>query len=232
MRRSLALALLAAFCASPLAAKAGSTARPRIMVVGVAHLVAKADLHNATWARSVFDPRMQSQISRLVAGIAAFKPNKVMIEARADNPAYVERYKQYLHRTYRLGPNENDQFGYRLAGRLGLRTIYPIDSLGEFPFDYDSVRAAAAKYRQTAVLAEANSEIDPLVRKSNQLERSSDLIVLMRYLNSAATSGSQRRMVYVHRRDWKCLNGLCGSDAHEFVVRSKSAYLCQYRAPG
>lgn len=154
------------------------------MVVGVAHLQAKADLHNAQWGASVFAPEMQAQIRHLIAGIASFRPTKVAIEARADNPVYVARYNAYRRGTYRLGPNEDDQFGYRLAALAGLPTIYPIDSTGYFPFDYDSVRAAATKNGQEDVLSAAAAEIQPLVKKSDAFERSSNLLALLRYENS------------------------------------------------
>lgn len=165
-------------------ARAHASDLPQIMVVGVVHLEARADLHNAVWGSSVFAPGMQQQIARLVGSLAKFRPNKVMIEGRADDPTYVQRYAAYRRGAYRLGPNEDDQFGYRLAGMLGLPTIYPIDSTGRFPFDYDRLQAAAAKHGQNSILTRANAELAPLVRRSNQLEQASNLIGVMRYINS------------------------------------------------
>lgn len=165
-------------------AHAETDKRPQILIVGVAHLEAKADLHNAAWGRSVFAPEMQAQIVRLTSALARFKPTKVMIEARADNPIYVRRYDAYLRGAYRLGSNEDDQLGYRLARMCGLPTIYPIDSTGHFPFDYDAVRAVAAKSGQNALLAQASAELAPLVAQSSQLERAGNLIGLLRYLNT------------------------------------------------
>jgi len=157
----------------------------QIMVVGVAHLEAEDDVHNSTWGASVFAPAMQAQIAQVTRALAKFKPNKVMIEARADDPKFVRRYEAYLRGPYRLGPNENDQFGFRLARMLGLPTIYPIDSTGSFPFDYDAAQAAAAKSGQMSLIARANAAIAPLVARSSQLERASNLIGVLRYLNSS-----------------------------------------------
>lgn len=185
MRISVLCAFAVLFGAlSPVCAQTGRESRSEIMVVGVAHLVAKADLHNATWGSSAFTPQMQSQIKQLVNGLARFKPTKVMIEARANNPIYVQRYLSYRARQYQLGANEDDQFGYRLAGLLNLPTIYPIDSVGTFPFDYDRVRRAAWKFGETSVLKAADAELRPLVEKTNALERSDNLLALMRYMNT------------------------------------------------
>ena len=179
------LTAVAVLLIAPPMVRAQSGERPQVMVVGVAHLEAKDDLHNSTWGSSVFSPDMQQQIARIVDGLAKFKPTKVMIEARADNPVYVQRYEAYHHGHYRLGPNEDDQFGYRLAGRLGLTTVYAIDSTRSFPFDYDGVQAAAARDGQNSILAQANAQLADLVQRSNGLERAGNLIGLMRYLNTS-----------------------------------------------
>ncbi len=163
---------------------AAQAAKPQVMIVGVAHLQAKRDLHNATWGRDVFDPQMQTQIRTIVARLARFKPTKVMIEAEATNPVYVQRYASYLRGTYQLGPNEDDQFGYRLAKIAGLRSIDPIDSIGSFPFDYDKLQAAAAAYGEKPAFDSANAGLQSLVDRSNALERESRLVDLLEYLNT------------------------------------------------
>ena len=113
------------------------------MIVGVAHLVAKADLHNATWGEDALAPAMQTQIKRAMTRLAAFKPTKVMIEPNPEKPIYVERYERFLRARYTLGPNEDDQFGCRLGAMMRNPTIYPIDTHTDFPFDYGSVQASA-----------------------------------------------------------------------------------------
>jgi hypothetical protein len=130
-------AVIAAIIVSPLA-QARTGDRLRVMVVGLSHFVHKLDLHNSTWGSSPLSPEMQKQIGQIVAALAKFRPTKVMIEARANDPVYVQRYLAYRRGPYRLGPNEREQFGYRLAGLLGLPTIFPIDSIGDFPFDSHS----------------------------------------------------------------------------------------------
>jgi len=179
------IAVIATMIIGPPLARAQSDERPQVMVVGVAHFVAKADLHNSTWGSSSLSPAMQAQIGRVTDALARFKPNKVMIEARANDPVYVERYQAYRQGRYHLGPNEREQFAYRLAGALGLPTIYPIDSTGSFPFDYESVKAAAARNGQSGILRQADAGLEGVIRKMNGLERASDLVGTLRYLNSS-----------------------------------------------
>ncbi len=154
------------------------------MIVGVAHLVAKADLHNSTWGQDALGPAMQAQIKLVVARLAAFRPTKVMIEADPGKPAFVERYKAYLAGRYALGPNENDQFGYRLAAIAGNPTIYPIDARGNFPFDYDAVLASARRNHQGAILAAADGHAAKLVATASALEKQNRVLDVLAYLNS------------------------------------------------
>lgn len=179
------IAALASMFILPPMVRAQSGERPQVMVVGVAHFDAHADVHDASWGSSVFSPGMQRQIARIIDALAKFKPNKVMIEAQATNPVFVQRYEAYRRGQYRLGANEDYQFGYRLAASLGLPTIFPIDSTGNFPFDYDGLQAQAAELGQTSILEQAKAETAGLVRRQTELSRASNLIGLMRYLNTA-----------------------------------------------
>ena len=109
------------------------------------------------------------------------------IEARADNPLYVQRYLAYRRGKYRLGANEREQLGYRLAGLRRLPTIYPIDSTGNFPFDYANVQAAAAKNDQNAILTQADVQEETAIRTENRLQRADDIVGCLRFLNMPRT---------------------------------------------
>ncbi len=192
------MALTAALC-SPASAQTNPP-KAQVMIVGVAHLVAKSDLHNAAWSQDALSPAMQAQIVAVVSRLAAFKPTKVMIEAVASDPKYVQRYKEYLRGAYRLGPNEDDQFGYRLAALSHNPTIYPIDTKSGFPFDYDAVVASAKKHGQTAILQQADAHSRPLIRVSDTLEKQSRVLDVLRYLNTPqALSLNASWYMYVNR---------------------------------
>lgn len=180
-----ALATLVAFVL-PVFSPARATALPQVMVIGVAHLIRKRDLHNSEWGSSIFAPAMQRRIERLVQALARYKPTKVMIEAPATDPIYVKRYQAYLRGAYRLSGDEDDQFGYRLAKMMRLKTIYPIDSTDDFTLHFRPVLAAAARLGQTSLVTQANAEVAVLLRHSNRLEQAGDLIATLRYLNTDA----------------------------------------------
>lgn len=185
-------AIVATLIVSPIPrAQAGE--RPQVMVVGLAHFVHKLDRHNAAWGSSALAPDMQTQIARIVQALAEFKPTKVMIEARADDPIYVQRYLAYRRGKYRLGANEREQLGYRLAGLMRLPTIYPIDSTGSFPFDYARVQAAAAKNDQSAILTQADAHQEATIRTENRLERADDMVGCLRFLNARGSLNSNAR---------------------------------------
>ncbi len=112
---------------------------------------------------------MQSQIKLAIARLATFKPTKVMIEADPERPIFVQRYKAYLAGHYVLGPNENDQFGYRLAAMENNPTIYPIDTHKDFPLDYDALQASAKRHGQTAIFTALNAHLAPLATNTNAL---------------------------------------------------------------
>ncbi|MBV9264144.1 MAG: hypothetical protein JO324_07455 [Candidatus Eremiobacteraeota bacterium] len=194
------VALVAALLSTAAQAAAQEpAAKPQVMIVGVAHLVAKHDLHNATWRDDALAAPMQSQIADVVSRLAAFKPTKVMIEASAADPKYVQRYKAYLAGTYQLGPNENDQLGYRLAAVAHNPTIYPIDEVN-FTFDYPSVVASAKRNGQNALLAQAEAAMQPLVERSNALEQQDRLRDLLRFLNTPeALDANAAWYMYVNR---------------------------------
>jgi hypothetical protein len=166
----------------PQAASEGKSPHRRIMVVGVAHLVAKKDLHNSGFDDPLGAER-QKQIAEFIGRLAAFRPTKVMIEALYGDTKVEEQYQQYLKGSYELGANEIYQFGFRLAGLSKNTGIYPIDSRG-FPFDFEAVKKSAEQNRQSAVLDEAEAETSPLRIREKELVEKGTMLDLVRSLNT------------------------------------------------
>ncbi|MHB8140786.1 MAG: DUF5694 domain-containing protein [Vulcanimicrobiaceae bacterium] len=178
------LACLALIAIAPPAANASALpSKAQVMIVGVAHLVANRDVIKNTWGASALSPVMQSQIREVVARLAAFRPTKVMIEASADNPLYVKRYKDYLAGRYTLSANENDQYGYRLAALSHDSTIYPIDAFN-FPFPYESMVAWAQRHGQGGILTAADKATAWFINKDHALERRDLLLDDLIFLNT------------------------------------------------
>jgi len=158
------------------------TARTQIMIVGVAHLVAKNDLHNSSFDDPL-SPVRQAQIAEFIRRLTAFHPTKVMIEAPFGNTAVQDRYTQYVKGAYALSANEIDQFGFRLAKLSSHARVYPIDSQG-FPFDFDAVKASAAQHQQTALLDRAEAATEPLRAREYTLMEKGTMLELVRFLNT------------------------------------------------
>jgi hypothetical protein len=102
----------------------------QVMLVGTVHMANPGNDARNTDAPDVQTPERQAELDDLVARLAAFDPQKVMIEwvlgaesARADSA-----YAAYLAADGRAESREEiDQVAFRLARRLGHRAVYPID---------------------------------------------------------------------------------------------------------
>lgn len=180
----LTIVLLLAFILPHHAAAAG-THRIPVMIVGLAHFVAHADLHNSKFV-DIMSPKHQEQIKDVVKNLARFKPTKVMIEQPYGDTKIVAQYQQYLNGKFKLSANEVYQLGFRLAAMSKNKSIYPIDSNTDFPFDYDKVVASAKQHDQTAILDAAAAHTKPLIERSDYLEQHGSILELLRYLNTPA----------------------------------------------
>ncbi|HTU80548.1 MAG TPA: DUF5694 domain-containing protein [Candidatus Acidoferrales bacterium] len=186
MRKLLALLVLLGL-AGPFqrAAAAQATSPPSdvagVMVLGVAHLVARRDIHNSVFADSPLSPARQEQIADVVRRLAAFHPTKVLIEAPMGDAVFPQRYREYLEGNYTLGAGEIYQFGFRLAKLAGNPTIYPIDTFGPALLNDDSRIDAYLKANFNRV---ADSRTDAFLARQDDIERSGTYLDLLRYLNS------------------------------------------------
>ena len=78
-------------------------------------------------ADDVRSPRRQKELAELLDRLEKFRPTIVAIEAAYRNPKWPDRYALWREGKYALGKNEIEQIGLRLAGRLGLSTVVPVD---------------------------------------------------------------------------------------------------------
>lgn len=115
-------------------------ARAEVLVLGTFHMANRGhDIYNMH-ADDVLAPERQAEIAQLLDVLKKFRPTKIAIEADLlgpTNPTTLLRPKQYadyLAGSFRLGPNEIEQIGFRLGKELGLKTIYPVDADYDFPY--------------------------------------------------------------------------------------------------
>ena len=171
----------------PIAAAAQQTPKAQVMIVGVAHLVARNDVYNSAFTDDPLGAKRQAEIADVVAHLARFKPTKVLIEADATNPVYDQRYKAYRSGKYVLPANEIYQFGFRLAAAAGNSAIYPIDADGPTIIDDKTASGKRmADYLQTnfKTILDGDPSFSTFVARSSEIERTGTYLELLRYMNT------------------------------------------------
>ena len=117
--------------------------KTKILVLGTFHFHNPGlDVANTT-VDDVLAPKRQKEIKEVVELLKRFKPTKVAIEAEVESVRVRDEFSDYLKGKYKLGRNEIDQIGYRLAKELGHKKIFPIDWKGNFDFEKVSKFAKA-----------------------------------------------------------------------------------------
>ncbi len=159
----------------------------KVMLLGVAHLEAKNDVHNSVFEDSPLSPKRQGQIADIIRRLSRFRPTKVLIEAPMDDPKFAERYTQFLAGQYTLPANEIYQFGFKLAARAKNSAIYPVDAYGPVLIEEESATEKRRTEFLQAHFADVSAPIfQKLLARSNVLEREGTYLELLRYLNTDA----------------------------------------------
>lgn len=115
------------------AEKPAAPARAQVLVLGVYHMANPGhDIFNMQ-ADDVLAPKRQAEMAQLIEVLKRFHPTKIAVEADVWNKHSSEAYADYVAGKHELTRNEIEQIGFRLARELGHRTVYPVDTDGEFP---------------------------------------------------------------------------------------------------
>jgi hypothetical protein len=188
---ALALGCFPAFISAGLAAQLSDPTRgpdstpAQIMIVGVAHLVARNDIHTSQFTDNPLSPKRQAEIADIVRRLARFEPTKVLVEADMDDPVYARRYDNYVRNNYTLPANEVYQFGFRLAKVSGNSTIFPIDTDGPQLID-DAT--PVGKSIEAFLKANFNNVDDPItdasMNRDDAIERRGTYLDVLRFLNT------------------------------------------------
>lgn len=157
------------------------------MILGVAHLVARRDVHNSVFEDSPLSPKRQAQVAEIVERLARFRPTKVLVEMEMGDPVLKRQYREYLAKKFALPANEVYQFGFKLAAHAGNGTIYPIDAQGPSLID-DTTQSGKRIY---AYLTKHFSDVDDAVfnrylARDDDLEKHGTYLELLRFLNTDA----------------------------------------------
>lgn len=163
-RAAAALALV--FTATPAVAQSPAVPRAQVMVLGTYHMDNPGrDYANPT-VDDVLAPRRQAEIEAVVRALAEFRPTRIAIEATPGRDSlHNARYHAYRAGSYRLGRNEIDQIGYRLAAMLGHERVYPVDYA--LDMDVGGTMQWAARNGQAALAQRMGSTIQAIVAEMN-----------------------------------------------------------------
>ena len=138
-----------------------------------------------TRADDVLSDQRQKEIAELVEKLARFNPTKIAIEAAYGNTSWPDQYRRYLAGEYKLGRNEIEQIAFRLAKRMNLETLYPVDypmlMSGLTPSEVEQPKA-----KKTAAPSSTEKSRKPeplLLSETDQLLRRSTVTEFLSYLN-------------------------------------------------
>lgn len=155
------------------------------MILGVAHLEARNDVHNSVFEDSPLSPKRQKQIVEIIHRLSRFHPTKVLVEAPMDNPKIAERYQQFLAGQYELPANETYQFGFKLAAQAKNSTIYPVDTDGPTLIEEGSAAEKRhAEFLQAHFAEVSTPAFKELLARQNALEKDGTYLDVLRYLNT------------------------------------------------
>lgn len=103
--------------------------RARVLLLGSYHMAnPRADAFNVE-ADDVLLPQRQKEIAEVVERLSDFRPTHVAVEAPWGDSATFARWREFSSGDGEARRSEEEQIGFRLARRMGLETIYPIDYL-------------------------------------------------------------------------------------------------------
>ncbi|GAB4193147.1 MAG: hypothetical protein Tsb002_23440 [Wenzhouxiangellaceae bacterium] len=113
-----------------------TTSAAEVMLIGTFHFanpghdVVKTDVIDVTSAES------QQYLEQLTARLAAFKPDKVLLEYSPKNDAEINtEYQAYRNDEWPLEVNEIYQLGFRIARQAGLERVHSFDNRDvEWPY--------------------------------------------------------------------------------------------------
>lgn len=186
-----ALCLPCVAATSPLLAQSPSpTPTPiEIMILGTYHFGNPGlDLHNMK-AENVLTPEKQQELDDVAARLAKFKPTRIAIEALSDRPDYSsEKYTEFTPEKLLTNPDEWVQIAYRLAHRLGQKTVYGIDEQSDtidyFPFN--KVQAYAKAHHQTAALERMGEKVEKRLQAEEAAQKTTPIRLMLAQMNDPA----------------------------------------------
>lgn len=111
--------------------------KAKVMVLGVFHFHNPGlDSYKPQFPFDILEQKRQEELDTLLHRIAQFKPTKILLEwnrIRSDS-ATNAKYQEYLNGDYDISEKSNEvfQIGFKLAKKMGHKTIYCSDAKAEW----------------------------------------------------------------------------------------------------
>jgi hypothetical protein len=160
------LILLSFFSATALSAEKPEPVR--VLILGTYHFGNPGqDLHNMK-VDDVRTPAKQTELAEIAARLARFNPNKIAVEAVSDRQDLTtKKFDGFTLEMLAKDPDERVQIAFRLAHKLGQKSVYGIDEQSDKIdyFPYDKVQAYAKAHGKTAMLEDLNTQVGAIIRK-------------------------------------------------------------------
>ena len=152
-----------------------------ILILGIYPMDNPGPNHAKLPADDVLSAKRQQELEELAGNLARFRPTKIAIEAPYGDNRWPEEYRRFLSGQHKLGRNEIEQIAFRVARRLNLPTLYPVDFSmplnGQPPSE--SKMPPANENSQVPISPDALSPEERLLRQST-------VIQYLAHLNSPA----------------------------------------------
>lgn len=180
--RKIVIFVAVLICAAAAAAQSASTERPEILILGTYHMANPGrDVYNMK-VDDVLAAKRQAEIRDLIEVLKKFRPTKIAVESEVGSGRVQKEYADYLNGKYTLSRNEIDQIGYRLGKEVGLKTIYPVDEEGDFPWQH-VVNWAKANDRSKEFEA-VGGRLGDMVKEQGAFLNSHTVLQSLEYINS------------------------------------------------
>lgn len=129
----------------------------------------------------ILGAEQQDQVMRIVDALATFRPTKVAVEQLPSRASVLDSiFAAYRAGEHTLGRNEVEQLSFRIADRMGLPGVHPVDERGEFPFN---AVMEYASLQDPAFVGEAMATIGALTEEMNRRHREWTIDEILRRMN-------------------------------------------------
>jgi len=159
----------------------------QIMILGTYHMDNPGlDEYNLK-ADDVLTERRQKEIDQVLDKLERYQPTKFALEGQYNEDYWTKRYHDYLAGNYKLGRNEVEQIGFKLAKRTDINPVdYQMWMDGRVPTE---IADPVVKPKPSPPSNEPPEPTPDWIKREEELFKTSTVLEYLRYLNSDAARG-------------------------------------------